>query len=106
MECIFCKKTIKTELTTGIVACKNCGTRQLIKGDKTVSMNEVENEMEYGISRSELLEKANRLVRDIKDVKQKKKDFNSSCNDQIKDLEAELDDTLALLDKLDSEAAQ
>lgn len=106
MECIACKKSIKTELTTGVVACQNCGTRQLIKGDKTVSMNEVENERETGLDRSELLEKANRLVRDIKDVKQKKKDSNAAFNDTIKDLEAELDDVLALIDKIDSEAAK
>jgi hypothetical protein len=69
-------------------------------------MNEVENERETGLDRSELLEKANRLVRDIKDVKQKKKDSNAAFNDTIKDLEAELDDVLALIDKIDSEAAK
>lgn len=101
MECIVCKKPIKTELTAGVVACKNCGTRQLIKEGETVSMNEVETEVEPGLDRTELLEKLNDIVRGIEDLKEKKKDQVASFNDAIKDLEAERDDILALIDKLD-----
>lgn len=96
MNCIACGREVKTELTAGTIECNHCGTKLLVCNGQVKGMNAMSEKEAPKLSYTEILEKISELYKSIRDLKQEKKDFNSGINDQIKDLEAQLSDYLAL----------
>jgi len=75
-----------------------------------MSLNSAEEQVgSTGIRRDELLERLNQCVREMKTMKDHEKDLKDQRHDlaeAIKDKQAEINDISALIDKLDSEAAE
>jgi len=97
MRCVACGAEFSQ--TGPTVSCPVCHTVQLVKGDRAMSMNSAESKPATGMDRAELLEKLNRLTVDMNAVTEEKKAAAERYNEQLKDLKAEIDDILTLLNQ-------
>jgi len=98
--CISCGGSIiPSESSKGVGHCSNCGTLHEIKEKDGVNV------VEQGIAsedmspeRKELLEKLRNLQKQHNDVSDMKKAMTKDYGDQLKDIKAEIDDTLSALE--------
>jgi uncharacterized Zn finger protein (UPF0148 family) len=99
-ECPVCGTEIK-ELTDGEAVCDKCGTVLTVKKGRVYSMNDAESPQKPRVSKEELLDRLRRVTTDLLAAKDEKKAYNERQNGIIKDLEAERNDVVHLLEEVD-----
>lgn len=80
-----------------LLACSDCGKEYVKSGDKVVTEQNSPDGVSKASDRNELLEKLRRLEELRRDVEGMKKSAASDYNDQLKDINNEIQDLLAVL---------